>query len=186
MRAIGIGLVAAVIGLAAAPSVRAADPPCFDNANRYVSCGNGTVTDTVTGLIWLQDANCFGVKTYASANRAAANLKDGRCELTDGSAAGDWRLPTKAELAATIARAVSPLGCFGANAPSLTNDPGTDCLQAGPTSFTDVQLAIYWSSSALEPTPPDAWGVDLLNGNINNTQLSKATSHFVWPVRVGQ
>ena len=32
--------------------------PCFDNFNRYVDCGNGTVTDTVTGLIWLQDAAC--------------------------------------------------------------------------------------------------------------------------------
>jgi hypothetical protein len=26
------------------------DPPCFDNTNRYVNCGNGTVTDTATGL----------------------------------------------------------------------------------------------------------------------------------------
>ena len=37
-----------------------ADGPCFDNTNRYVDCGNGTVTDTVTGLIWLQDADCLG------------------------------------------------------------------------------------------------------------------------------
>ena len=29
-----------------------ADAPCFHNTNRYVNCGNGTVTDTVTGLIW--------------------------------------------------------------------------------------------------------------------------------------
>jgi len=27
------------------------DPPCFDNTNRYVDCGNGTVHDTVTNLI---------------------------------------------------------------------------------------------------------------------------------------
>ena len=36
-----------------------ADGPCFDNTNRYVDCGNGTVTDTVTGLIWLQQADCL-------------------------------------------------------------------------------------------------------------------------------
>ena len=30
----------------------------FDNANRLVDCGNGTVTDTATGLIWLKNANC--------------------------------------------------------------------------------------------------------------------------------
>ena len=82
-------------------------PPCFDNANRYVNCGNGTVTDTVTGLIWLQNANCFGVQNYATANQAAAGLADGQCGLTDGSSAGDWRLPTKAEWEATVARAVA-------------------------------------------------------------------------------
>src|SRR5262245_62774603 len=95
----GLGLVVAVaaIGLSAAPSRRAADPPCFDNANRFVNCGNGTVTDTVTGLVWLRNANCFDVKSYANANRSAANLQTGRCGLTDGSAVGDWRLPTRAE-----------------------------------------------------------------------------------------
>ena len=86
-----------------------AAPPCFDNANRYVNCGNGTVTDTVTGLIWLQNANCFS-EIYSAANQAAAGLAAGQCGLTDGSSAGDWRLPTKAEWQATIARAVG-LAC---------------------------------------------------------------------------
>jgi hypothetical protein len=178
-------IVAAVVGLAGASAVRAADPPCFDNANRYVNCGNGTVTDTVTGLVWLLEANCFGARSYAAANRVAANLKAGRCGLTDGSAPGDWRLPTEAEWAATIARAVSPFGCKAGNAPSLTNDPGTDCLQAGPTSFDNVQLSIYWSSRSLETSPSDAWGADLLNGDVNSTQLGKTTSRLVWPVRGG-
>ena len=39
-----------------------ADGPCFDNTNRYVDCGNGTVTDTVTGLIWLKQSDCLGAK----------------------------------------------------------------------------------------------------------------------------
>ncbi len=34
------------------------DPPCFDASNRFVDCLNGTVTDTVTGFIWLKDADC--------------------------------------------------------------------------------------------------------------------------------
>ena len=39
-----------------------ADGPCFnDNDNRYQECGNGTVTDTVTGLIWLKKADCLPV-----------------------------------------------------------------------------------------------------------------------------
>jgi hypothetical protein len=71
--------------------------PCFDNGNRYVDCGNGTVTDTVTGLVWLKNANCFGEQTYAAASQAAAGLGAGQCGLTDGSSPGDWRLPTLVE-----------------------------------------------------------------------------------------
>ena len=63
-----------------------ADPPCFDNLNRYVDCGNGTVTDTVTGLIWLKEAGCLGPSAYAAANDAAAALQHGDCNLTDNSA----------------------------------------------------------------------------------------------------
>ncbi len=28
--------------------------------NIYVNCGNGTVTDNRTGLVWLRNANCIG------------------------------------------------------------------------------------------------------------------------------
>ena len=169
-------------------TVTHAAPPCFDNTNRYVDCGNGTVTDTVTGLIWLQNANCFGLKKYAAANQAAADLADGQCDLTDGSSAGDWRLPTKAEWEATIARAVA-LGCvFGAPAPkgppSLTNDPGTACLSEGPTSFAGVQSSYYWSSSANEVTPNYAWFVNLDNADVFNAVRANVT--FVWPVRGGR
>ena len=150
-----------------------------------MSCGNGTVTDTVTGLVWLQKADCFSARSFAAANAAAASIKQGRCGLTDGSLTGDWRLPTQAEWAATIARAVSPLGCKAANAPSITNDPGTDCLLAGPTSFTGVQLGTYWSSSAIDASPNKACGADLLNGDIDSTQLSKPTNRSVWAVRSG-
>src|SRR5207247_1171111 len=133
--------------------------PCFDNGNRYVDCGDGTVTDTVTGLIWLKNANCFSIQTYSAANQAAAGLAAGQCGLTDASSAGDWRLPTKAEWEATIARA-GAMGCkFGGagSPPSLTNDPGANCLSVGPTSFTGVQSGNYWSSSSFEDVPINAW-----------------------------
>lgn len=77
-----------------------ADGPCFDNTNRYVDCGNGTVT----GLIWLKQWNCLPNNTWAPANQAAAGLKHGDCGLTDNSSPGEWRLPTKDEWSATIAR----------------------------------------------------------------------------------
>src|SRR5262245_29769478 len=79
---------------------------CFDNAgtNRFVDCGstglgssNGTVKDVTTGLVWLKNANCFGLTNWADANIKAAALASGQCGLTDGSKAGDWRLATKDE-----------------------------------------------------------------------------------------
>ena len=73
------------------------DPPCFDNSTRFVNCSNGTVTDTLTGLIWLFDADCFGFLFYSRARDAASGLADGQCGLTDGSRPGDWRLATKEE-----------------------------------------------------------------------------------------
>jgi hypothetical protein len=170
-------------GAPGAPATRAA-APCFDNTNRYVDCGNGTVTDTVTGLIWLKQANCLP-NTWSLANQAAAGLKDGACGLTDKSAAGDWRLPTKDEWSATIARAVA-LGCkLGGPGtyPSLTNDPGTACLSVGPSAFAGVALGYYWSSTTIETFPSNAWSADLVNGNVSNS--SKDFSLLVWPVRGG-
>lgn len=35
-----------------------ADGPCFSNDSRIADCGNGTLTDSVTGLIWLADPDC--------------------------------------------------------------------------------------------------------------------------------
>ena len=84
-----------------------ADGPCVGNTNRYVDCGNGTVTDSVTGLIWLKQADCLGYATWTLGNQAAAALKSGDCSglLSDGSSPGDWRLSTKDEW---IARAGWP------------------------------------------------------------------------------
>jgi hypothetical protein len=161
-----------------------ADGPCFDNTNRYVDCGNGSVTDTVTGLIWLKQWDCLGSAKWAEANQKAAGLKNGDCggALTDGSAPGDWRLPTKPEWEATVARAVA-LGCTGGNGPALTDDAGTACYNAGTSSFVGVPAGMYWSSSPYEAAPYNAWAELLANlfpfATIKDNVLS------VWPVRGG-
>jgi hypothetical protein len=56
--------------------------------HRYADCGNGTVTDSVTGLTWLKDAACLGSAHWAAANQAAAALASGQCGLTDRSSPG--------------------------------------------------------------------------------------------------
>ena len=64
------------------------DGACSDNTgNRFVDCGNGTVTDTNpghvanAGLIWLKNADCVGVKTWADGTAWAYGLKSGDCGL---------------------------------------------------------------------------------------------------------
>lgn len=66
------------------------------------------MTDTGTGLVWLKNANCTdtvgGVAKpdgYLNWNDAATwsnGLSSGACGLSDGSHAGDWRVPTIDEL----------------------------------------------------------------------------------------
>jgi uncharacterized protein DUF1566 len=172
-----------------AKGTRRAAGPCFDNANRYVDCGNGTVTDTVTGLIWLKQADCFGVAAYAAANQAAAGLKDGDCggSLTDGSAPGDWRLPTKDEWTATVAHAIA-LGCTPAftREPALTNDAGTNCWITGPSSLTGVTITdVFWSSTASEATPSIAYVMFIDVGSILPLGPKTSAGYSVWPVRGG-
>lgn len=160
-----------------------AAPPCADNTNRYVDCGNGTVTDTVTGLIWLKKADC-GYGDYASAVNFAASLQSGVCGLTDNSSPGDWRLPTKAEWEATEARAIA-LGCTssGSGGPALTNTPGTGCYNAGPQPFTNVQDN-YVAGTSNEVDPSRVWFTDIAFGNMQHEP--KIYSHSVWPVRGGK
>lgn len=162
-----------------------ADGPCYnDNRNRYQDCGNGTVTDTVTGLIWLKQADCLGLKYWAAANTAAGNLEHGQCGLTDNSSAGDWRLPTKEEWDATIAYAAGPdLNCTEAKAPSLTNTFGNACYSdSAEQPFTGASI-IYWSSASYADFPGFSWFADLYYGF---TRYGGSSSDFgVWPVRGG-
>ena len=191
---LGIFMIS-VLGLAttlftpAAPTLAAArftSPapagPCGDKSMRYVDCGNGTVTDTVTGLIWLKDPNCLPASNWDDAQKATVALKNGDCGLTDASSPGDWRLPTEKEWEATMEKA-KELKCGGPAGPVLTNDAGTACVKAGPSSFTKVEADYYWSSTPLEGSPQAVIGDldhgNLLKGNIINTLL-------VWPVRGGK
>jgi hypothetical protein len=82
--------------------------PCFSNTSRIVDCGNGTLTDGATGLIWLKDRSCLGAWDWAEGNAEADALGHGACSLTDNSSPGDWRLPTAEEW--RLSRAVVPAG----------------------------------------------------------------------------
>lgn len=131
---------------------------------RFRDNNNGTVRDKLTGLIWLQDADCFGMRAWHAALKSANQLADGQCGLTDGSGVNDWRLPNVRELLSLID--------YGESGPALpVGHP-----------FTGV-LGDYWSSTT-SPFVQSAWKVSIHNGNVN--YWGKGFERSVWPVRGGQ
>ena len=133
---------------------------------RFTDNGDGTVKDNLTGLIWLKDASCLGYMQWADALSSANTLASGACGLTDGSVAGDWRLPNVKELQSLID--------FGQSFPALP--PGHP--------FAGVQSSFYWSSTSGAGNEGYAWFVFLGYGFVNG--VLKTGSYYVWPVRGGQ
>jgi len=162
---------------------------CLDNVgtNRFVDCAattlgtsNGTVKDMQTGLIWLKNANCFGLITWADANIRAAALASGQCGLNDGSKAGDWRLPTLEEWEAMLLP-----GCYPfPGGPTIPDRTGTACYLTGNQWATNVQSNVYWSSTSNANSPGDAWAMDLFSREVNGG--TKTFNLYVWPVRGGK
>ncbi len=148
-------------------------------SGRFKDNGNGTVTDGLTGLIWLKEGQClkfFSEDTTGVNNRpwgfaidAANNLANSFCNLTDGSKAGDWRLPNLKELESLMdlgqANPVLPIGC--------------------PLAASTATTGYYWSSTVYAPDPSkSAWHIHFSNGIVLTD--FKTVNSSVRAVRGGQ
>jgi hypothetical protein len=69
---------------------------------RFVDNGDGTVNDNLTGLTWMKDAGSIGASYWGNAVQTCSALASGSYGLSDGSIAGDWRLPNVRELNSLI------------------------------------------------------------------------------------
>jgi hypothetical protein len=149
---------------------------------RFVDNTDGTVTDMLTGLVWLKNANCAtGAMTWQTGLDFANSLYDGSvghnggdCGLTDTSVAGAWRLPSVNELQSLID--------YEYFSPALSNAAGTGQWTEGDV-FAGVQSSVYWSSTSFALYSSVAWGVYLAPGLVYS--YDKADAYDVWPVRGG-
>jgi len=137
---------------------------------------NGRVVDNLTGLIWLQNANCketingvakgSGYLTWFDALSWSNSLASGKCGLTDGSTAGQWRLPTRKELQ-TITDASKSNPAIPAGHP-----------------FSNVQISSYWSSTTYAESNTLAWFTYLGDGAVDYDY--KTSTRYVWSVKDGE
>ena len=134
---------------------------------RFTDNDDGTVTDNLTGLIWLKNANRFGSLAWAAALTACNTLTEDGVNLKDGSVAGDWRLPNVKELQSLIH--------FGFAGPALPNTAGTG-QWSDDDPFTGVQLSIYWSATTYAHNTDSAWYVYLGDGSVNTATSPAAAT----------
>jgi len=122
----------------------------------FVDNGNGTVTDTATGLMW-QKATATGTHNWAQALAYAESL--------DLAGHHDWRLPTIKELRS--------LADYSRYNPAINTD-----------YFPDAFSSFYWSGTTRADITWAARGVDFYYGSDNGGR--KNFSHYVRAVRGGQ
>ena len=145
---------------------------------RFTDNGNGTVTDRLTGLVWLKDGICekfwgsdsatVNPRPWAQAVQSANLLAAGSCGLNDGSKAGDWRLPNRKELDTLID--------LGQSNPALPE---------GWPLGDSVLGVFYWTSTTVAPPlSTNAWAFNVFNGVVFYT--AKTDELHVRPVRGGQ
>ena len=137
---------------------------------RFADNKDGTFTDNLTGIIWLKNANCFGMMRWENAWQAARSLGHGDCGpnpalvLTDKSSAGDWRLPTMDELCTLID--------YSARGPALPDGH----------FFKNIPKGYHWSATTLESYSEMAWIVYIESGTTCYENVKNRAGH-VLPVR---
>ncbi len=139
-------------------------------ATRFVDNGDGTVKDALTGLVWLKTAGCLASTEWTTAMAEAQQLASGACGLSDGSKAGEWRVPNVWEMESIVDESAS--------APALT---------AG-SPFVNVAGGGYWTSTSIFGDPasaPDAWAVELTSGQYIDDGATnlKTNTLAVWAVK---
>ena len=121
---------------------------------RFTDNTDGTVTDNLTGLMWTKNADLAGQRTWANALAYVNAL--------DFAGYDDWRLANVNELESLI-------NAEKAGSATWLNTQG----------FTNVQAAIYWSSTTYDNNTANAWIVHMEDGYVIATN-PKTSTFYLW------
>ncbi|MBF0336211.1 MAG: DUF1566 domain-containing protein [Nitrospirae bacterium] len=143
-------------------------------SRRFKDNGDGSMTDTLTDLVWMKNANPCGAVTWKGAFACVKKLGDG------------WRVPTIKELYSLCnhkgskeyskRNAKYEIYCMNerVDVASLLSKEG----------FTGVQ-SYYWSSNTYSLIGYNtAWFVHMIDGTVDG--YNKSGENYVWPVRSGR
>ncbi len=136
---------------------------------RFTDNSDGTITDNLTGLMWVQDASTPTVSGCTGGTRTWTQAFTYVSCLNTASYLGysDWRLPNRKELFSLVDRSN-----YG---PALPDGHPFNNMQSW-----------YWSSTTVANGTSYAWVVDMYNGYVGSGVGSKSNNYYVWPVRLGQ
>lgn len=149
-----------------APDTPVATP---EKIERFIDNGDGTVTDTRTGLMWLKDVSCIDSLDWQSGLEAINKFNHDpvsfNCQDLTAAHYDDWALPNRNELRSLIS--------YTADLPALATDFPTDSIQP-----------YYWTSTIVAGHPDMAY--DLYMGTGELTVRPKDDKRYIWPVRPSQ
>jgi hypothetical protein len=121
---------------------------------RFIDNGNGTITDTMTSLVWLKQASCIQ-GDWAAALTQVNSLASGKCGLTDGSATGAWRVPNRNEIQSLTDRNQNNQADYF----NYTFWFLDQTLFQHPLFINFIGYQYYWTSTTDAANPAEAWTV---------------------------
>ena len=161
------------ISYAAGDDASAKKGVAWSAGSRFTDNQDGTITDTLTGLIWLKGAGCLGAAFWSNALAAVNALANGACGLQDNSTAGQWRMPNLIELESLI-------NASSANPALPANQP-----------FLNVSGGVYWTATSYYggvSGSSAAWTIRLADGrymNDSNDNIKASANNHIWAVKGG-
>jgi len=164
-------------------------------AQSFTDNGDGTITDTKTGLMWEKksdDGSIHDKDNYYTWGMDGSPYTMNRTMVTTFLAslntapcfAGycDWRIPNRPELLTLVN--------LETWSPATFTEFNTSCAAGctvdgagGTTKCSCTQSSLYWSSSTYQYNPGNAWGVNFGGGYTH--YLDKTRSTYVRAVRAG-